>query len=188
MSKATVVELSWNKDAEDELIDVAMEMLWHVGQETLRIAQNNIPLETGTLRRSGTVTIGYLPDAEDVFLNAFGMPKDNVAGKWQQNAFKDKKLGDATSVYVSYSAPYALRLHEDMKWNPRDWKYSYHKRKSIAQGYTRKSNRFGFEGMYFKRVPKPAVGGPKWLSNALPLAWAKRFQFLEYVKRKRGIS
>jgi hypothetical protein len=116
------------------------------------------------------------------------MPKDNVAGKWQQNAFKDKKLGDATDVYVSYNAPYALRWHENMKWKPRDWKFSYHKRKSIAQGYTRKSNRFGFEGMYFKRVPKPAVGGPKWLSNALPIAWAKRFQFLEYVKQKRGIK
>ena len=64
MSKATVVELNWDKSAEDELVDVVMEMLWHVGQETLRIAQNNIPLETGTLRRSGTVTIGDLPDAE----------------------------------------------------------------------------------------------------------------------------
>jgi hypothetical protein len=52
-------------------------------------------------------------------------------------------------LYVSFNTPYAARLHENMKWTPRAWKY-------LDTGKRPRP-----------RVPKPAVGQPKFLETAV---------------------
>lgn len=64
------------------------------------------PVMTGTLRRSGTVTIGGLPDAEHVYAGA-------AAGQDMRNAFPGM-TGKKKIVYISFNTPYARRQHEEL--------------------------------------------------------------------------
>lgn len=66
------------------------------------------PIESGTLRRSGTVTVGGLPDGGKVFEAA-------EAGGEQRDAFK-KELGKEKAIYISFNTPYARRQHEELDW------------------------------------------------------------------------
>jgi|LAHU01.1.fsa_nt_gb hypothetical protein len=151
------VSLIWHKDIEEVPEKIVMEALWLVGQDTIKEAMNNIPLDTGTLRRSGTVTVGALPDAKAVYAFAPFMST--------KTAYEGMVLGPLKVVYVSYNTPYARRLHEDMSWKPRAWKYGRRKGKTI-------------------RIPKPAVGGPKWIERALPRAWSRLPQMIARARRK----
>lgn len=178
-----VSELKWENP--NVVVGVAFEALYLVGQRALAIAMPNIPLETGTLRRSGTVTVGALPSAKEIFDSAFGMPREHVVGKIQSELFYGKLLGGDKTVYVTYSTPYAVRLHEDMNWKPRDWKYAYRSKKK-GKFRMGPSKRYGFEGMFYTRVSKPAVGGPKWLSKAMPEAWKQLNEILAFVRAKRA--
>ena len=140
---------------------VVMEALWLTGQDTIREAMNNIPLDTGTLRRSGTVTVGALPSPEEVY---------RQAGKKDMSAFyQGKELGSQKTVFISYNTPYARKLHESMNWKPRNWKVGKRKGKSV-------------------RVPKPAVGGPKWIERAIPKAWGRLQMMVQRAKRKLGVK
>ena len=69
-------------------------------------AMNNVPLESGTLRRSATTTVGGLPDMMQVYEAA----KD---GNEMKNAFP-QPIGNEKVVYVSYNTPYARRQHEEL--------------------------------------------------------------------------
>ena len=76
------------------------------GEKILTGAMDLAPIETGTLRRSGTVTTGGLPDHQAVF-------EASKAGIDHKNAYPIP-IGQEKAVYVSYSTPYARRMHEDM--------------------------------------------------------------------------
>ena len=76
------------------------------------------PIDTGTLRRSGTVTVGKLPDGARVYEAA-------EAGTEHKDAFKEE-LGKEKAVYISFNTPYARRQHEELDYNhPRGGKAKY---------------------------------------------------------------
>jgi hypothetical protein len=72
-------------------------------------AIDEAPVDTGTLRRSGTVTVGELPDGEKVYEAA----KD---GNEMKDAFPEK-IGKEKAVYISFSTPYSRRQHEELGYN-----------------------------------------------------------------------
>jgi hypothetical protein len=71
-------------------------------------AIDETPVETGTLRRSGTVTVGGLPDGAQVYEAA-------EAGTEMKDAFSDP-VGKEKAVYISFSTPYSRRQHEELDW------------------------------------------------------------------------
>ena len=81
-------------------------------------AIDEAPVDTGTLRRSGTVTVGKLPDGERVYEAA-------ESGTEMKDAFPDK-IGQEKAVYISFNTPYARRQHEELDYNhPRGGKAKY---------------------------------------------------------------
>ena len=72
-------------------------------------AIDETPIDTGTLRRSGTVTVGEIPDAEKVYAAA-------KSGTKMKNAFP-QPIGKEKAVYISYNTPYARRQHEELGYN-----------------------------------------------------------------------
>ncbi len=81
-------------------------------------AIDEAPVDTGTLRRSGTVTVGKLPDGERVFEAA-------ESGSDMKDAFPGTE-GKEKAVYISFSTPYARRQHEELDYNhPRGGKAKY---------------------------------------------------------------
>jgi len=81
-------------------------------------AIDETPIDTGTLRRSGTVTVGALPDGAQVFEAA-------KAGNEMKDAFPEK-IGKEKAVYISFNTPYARRQHEEVGYNhPRGGKAKY---------------------------------------------------------------
>ena len=81
-------------------------------------AIDETPFESGTLRRSGTVTVGGLPDGARVYEAA-------EAGNEMKDAFTEK-IGKEKAVYISFNTPYARRQHEELGYNhPRGGKAKY---------------------------------------------------------------
>jgi hypothetical protein len=72
-------------------------------------AIDETPIETGTLRRSGTVTVGALPDGTQVY-------KAAEAGSDMRIAFPGPE-GKEKAVYISFNTPYARRQHEELGYN-----------------------------------------------------------------------
>jgi len=72
-------------------------------------AIDETPIETGTLRRSGTVTVGALPDGAQVYEAA-------ESGTEMEDAFPNK-IGKEKAVYISFNTPYARRQHEELGYN-----------------------------------------------------------------------
>ena len=66
-------------------------------------------IETGTLRRSGTVTVGGLPDGAQVYEAA-------ESGSDMKDAFPGPE-GKEKAVYISFNTPYARRQHEELGYN-----------------------------------------------------------------------
>jgi hypothetical protein len=81
-------------------------------------AIDETPFESGTLRRSGTVTVGGLPDGAQVYEAA-------ESGSDMRNAFPEK-TGKEKAVYISFNTPYARRQHEELDYeHPRGGKAKY---------------------------------------------------------------
>ena len=81
-------------------------------------AIDEAPIETGTLRRSGTVTVGELPDGEQVYEAA-------ESGTEMKDAFPNK-IGKEKAAYISFNTPYARRQHEELDYaHPRGGKAKY---------------------------------------------------------------
>ena len=81
-------------------------------------AIDETPIDTGTLRRSGTVTVGALPDGAQVYEAA-------ESGTEMKDAFPDK-IGQEKAVYISFSTPYSRRQHEELDYeHPRGGKAKY---------------------------------------------------------------
>jgi hypothetical protein len=78
-------------------------------ESILTEAINEAPIESGTLRRSGTVTVGGLPDGTQVYESA-------KAGADTRDAFSGK-LGKEKAVYISFNTPYARRQHEEVGYS-----------------------------------------------------------------------
>ena len=81
-------------------------------------AIDETPIDTGTLRRSGTVTVGALPDGAQVYEAA-------ASGSDMKDAFPGPE-GKEKAVYISFNTPYARRQHEELDYNhPRGGKAKY---------------------------------------------------------------
>jgi len=81
-------------------------------------AIDEAPVETGTLRRSGTVTVGKLPDSARIYEAA-------ESGNEMKDAFKEN-IGKEKAVYISFNTPYARRQHEELGYqHPRGGKAKY---------------------------------------------------------------
>jgi hypothetical protein len=95
-----------------EAIEIAqkagMEALMTGGEMILTEAIDETPILSGTLRRSGAVTMGALPDSMQIFEAA-------EAGKEHKDAF-NKELGKEKAVYVSFNTVYARRQHEELDY------------------------------------------------------------------------
>jgi hypothetical protein len=72
-------------------------------------AIDETPIDTGTLRRSGTVTVGALPDGVQVYEAA-------KSGTEMKDAFPGPE-GKEKAVYISFSTPYSRRQHEELGYN-----------------------------------------------------------------------
>lgn len=86
----------------------ALEALRVGAEAILTEAINEAPVETGTLRRSGTVTVGYVPDSGAVYAAA--------SSRSMRDAFRNEK-GKEQAVYISFNTPYARRQHEEIGYN-----------------------------------------------------------------------
>ena len=81
-------------------------------------AIDEAPIESGTLRRSGTVAVGKLPDGAQVYAAA-------SAGTGMEGAFPGE-IGKEKAVYISFSTPYSRRQHEELDYeHPRGGKAKY---------------------------------------------------------------
>lgn len=161
-------KLKWEGDKVMSKIErVALEALWLAGQDAITQSMNNVPLDTGTLRRSGVVTVDSPPEAREVYEGArsgSGKYSDSARDKDSSAPFSANKR--RPKVVVSYNTPYAIKLHETT-WRPRGYKYT-------ASGKKRK---------------KPAVGRNKWLERAIPII-EKRMNsgiYLRRAKKKVGL-
>jgi len=97
------------KEAVNIATEAALKALRTGAELILTEAINETPVETGTLRRSGTVTVGALPDGTQVYEAA-------EAGNKMKDAFPEK-IGKEKAVYISFNTPYARRQHEELGYN-----------------------------------------------------------------------
>ncbi len=91
--------------------DAGLKALRTGAEAILTEAIDEAPIDTGTLRRSGTVTVGKLPDGARVFEAA-------EAGNEMKDAFPGE-IGKEKAVYISFNTPYARRMHEDLGYTPK---------------------------------------------------------------------
>ena len=89
--------------------DAGLKALRTGAEAILTEAIDETPIDTGTLRRSGTVTVGALPDWEQVYEAA-------ESGSNMKNAFPGPE-GKEKAVYISFNTPYARRQHEELGYN-----------------------------------------------------------------------
>ena len=100
----------WRTKAAVKIAEKAGLKALRTGAEgILTEAIDETPVETGTLRRSGTVTVGALPDGAQVYEAA-------KAGTDQKDAYR-KETGKEKAIYVSFNTPYARRQHEELDYN-----------------------------------------------------------------------
>jgi hypothetical protein len=89
--------------------EAALKALRTGAEAILTESIDETPIETGTLRRSGTVTVGALPDGTQVYEAA-------ESGSDMKDAFPGTE-GKEKAVYISFSTPYARRQHEELGYN-----------------------------------------------------------------------
>lgn len=94
----------YGKEAVEIAVKAGMKALRTGGEKILTEAIRAAPVDTGTLRRSGTVTVGALPDSERVYGKA-------KAGTDAKDAYSGE-LGKEKAVYISFNTLYARAQHE----------------------------------------------------------------------------
>ncbi len=98
--------------------EAALKALRTGAEAILTEAIDEAPIDTGTLRRSGTVTVGKLPDSARIYEAA-------ESGNEMKDAFTEK-IGKEKAVYISFNTPYARRQHEELDYeHPRGGKAKY---------------------------------------------------------------
>lgn len=106
------------KEAVNIAEEAGLKALRTGAEAILTEAIDETPIDTGTLRRSGTVTVGGLPDGAQVYEAA-------EAGSDMKDAFSDP-VGKEKAVYISFSTPYSRRQHEELDYeHPRGGKAKY---------------------------------------------------------------
>lgn len=104
--------LIWKGEAAREIARAAALGAATKGAEKiLNVAINKTPLLSGTLRRSGCVTVGTLPNPDSIFQTA----KAGRATKRPDSKVKalaQAVKGEELAVYVTFNTPYALDQHE----------------------------------------------------------------------------
>jgi hypothetical protein len=141
------VNVKWNSaKIAAQMQDIMLEAMVDMAEAIVPIAQNNAPLENGTLRNSVRVTIGEPADPKEAYNEA-------VDGGSGEEPVRSR--GDPAVVYISFNTPYARRLHENLDWNPRPYKILDRGRDPVTGHRIRKI------------VDKPPVGGPKYLERAV---------------------
>lgn len=71
-------------------------------EKILTEAIDEAPVESGTLRRSGVVSVGMLPDSPSVYEAAKAGTSISIGE------------GKEPAVYISFNTPYARRQHEEL--------------------------------------------------------------------------
>jgi hypothetical protein len=100
-------KLTWNGSAVIAAMEgAAMSGLIDGGEAILTDTIDLEPLLSGTMRRSGTVTVGQLPDPAAVFEAA-------KAGTDHSKNIQKAVPPGAKQVFVSVNTPYARKQHED---------------------------------------------------------------------------
>ena len=88
-------------------------------------AIDEAPVDTGTLRRSGTVTVGNLPKNPGQIYQDARPVEEGGQEKEHKDAFPEP-VGKEKAVYISFNTPYARRQHEEVGYNhPRGGKAKY---------------------------------------------------------------
>lgn len=106
------------KEAVNIAEEAALKAMRTGAEAILTEAIDEAPIETGTLRRSGTVTVGKLPDYESTYEAA-------ESGRDMKTAFAEP-IGKEKAVYISFNTPYARRQHEELGYNhPQGGKAKY---------------------------------------------------------------
>lgn len=112
--------MKWEGPKVQRIIESAMIDAVSVGADViLGQAVKKAPRDTGTLRRSGTVTYKSLPNVDEVYPVAQQMQvqKEPKPEHVQRNNIK---------AYVSFNTPYAHKQHEDLTLNhPREGEAKY---------------------------------------------------------------
>ncbi len=105
--------------------DAGLKALRTGAEAILTEAIDEAPVDTGTLRRSGTVTVGSLPkNPTQIYEESLPLEKGG-SGKEHKDAFPDP-VGKEKAVYISFNTPYARRQHEEVGYNhPRGGKAKY---------------------------------------------------------------
>lgn len=184
------VEIKWDdRAAKDKIQRVVEEALWLAGQNAITLAMPNVPLDTGTLRRSGTVTMDRLPDKQLAYEYAVdGRGNRGTSTKRGVEAPRSARRWKDIVVYVSYNTPYAIWLHESPNWRPRAWKWTSWKSRKGKEAFYRIERRNEQGKKEFReKIPKPAVGTWKWLEKALPTVKRRWSGYVSRAKRKVGL-
>ena len=92
------------------------------------------PVETGTLRRSGTVTVGGLPVA------VLGREIRSGQSSFVGAMMNGRDVGAAQEVYTSFNTPYCIVMHEHnykakLAGGPKYLQAPFDAMKSLAQKY-----------------------------------------------------
>jgi hypothetical protein len=96
--------------------EASLEALRAGAEKILTEAISEAPVDTGTLRRSGTVTVGGLPPDSEAIYKASKRKKEGGERKSHKKAFAEK-VGKEKAVYISFNTPYARRQHEELGYN-----------------------------------------------------------------------
>jgi hypothetical protein len=104
------------KEAVEIAEEASLEALRAGAEKILTEAIDEAPVDTGTLRRSGTVTVGGLPPDSEAIYKASKRKKEGGERKSHKKAFAEK-VGKEKAVYISFNTPYAKRQHEELGYN-----------------------------------------------------------------------
>lgn len=116
------MKFEWNSAKAKEIARKAGMKALRAGAEAiLTQAIDEAPVDSGTMRRSGTVTVGANAPDEQVYAAAHGTDgTDGVSSSFPG------ELGSDEKVYISFSTPYAKRQHEDLSLrHPKGGKAKY---------------------------------------------------------------
>ena len=106
------------KEAVNIAEEAALKALRTGAEKILTEAIDAAPVDTGTLRRSGTVTVGGPPPDSETIYQASKRKREGGERKSHKRAFKEK-VGKEKAVYISFNTPYARRMHEDLGYTPK---------------------------------------------------------------------
>lgn len=109
------LKLEWKGDeAVSALVTGAYEAALDTAVETMIDAQDRAPKHTGTLARTGAVTVNYVPPARSVFEAAGGGKRFTGTNHLRILLPKTRPKTRNIRIYLTFSAPYALQAHENM--------------------------------------------------------------------------